>query len=117
MDTRTIWRQVAIFLNYTITCAPSHLAGLLCPLSATETIEKSPGTTRLAKKNSAKLAEFPGLKYRPSGLRQRGFRLVDDCSVRFGLVHGQIGQNLAVHFDSGQRQAVDEARVGQRFVV
>jgi hypothetical protein len=27
-------------------------------------------------------------------------------------VHGEIGQNLAVHLDPGFRQAVDEARIG-----
>jgi hypothetical protein len=28
-------------------------------------------------------------------------------------VHGQIGENLAVHLDPGLRQTVDEARIGQ----
>ncbi len=32
-------------------------------------------------------------------------------------MHGQIGQNLAVHFDTGQRQTIDKARICQRFVV
>lgn len=49
--------------------------------------------------------------------RQRVLRLLDDRTEGFGLVHGQIGQNLAVHFDASQRQTVDEAAVCQRLVV
>jgi hypothetical protein len=44
-------------------------------------------------------------------------RLCHDGAERVGLVHGQIGQNLAVHLDPGQRQTVDEARIGQRLVM
>ena len=33
---------------------------------------------------------------------QRILRLFDDHAKRFRLVYGQIGQNLAVHFDTGQ---------------
>ena len=46
-------------------------------------------------------------------LRERGLRLIDDGAKRIGLVHGEIGEHLAVHLDTGVRQAVDEARVGQ----
>ena len=32
-------------------------------------------------------------------------------------MYGQIGQNLTVHFDASQVQAVDEAGIGQCFVM
>ena len=32
-------------------------------------------------------------------------------------MYRQIGQNFAIHFDTGQRQAVDEATVGQGLVM
>ena len=48
---------------------------------------------------------------------QRAFGLIHDRSKCGGLVHGQIGQNLTVHFDAGQRQTVDETRIRQRFIM
>jgi hypothetical protein len=47
------------------------------------------------------------------GNSERGLRLRDDGAERVGLMHGEIGQNLAVHLDPGLRQTVDEARIGQ----
>ena len=34
-------------------------------------------------------------------LRDRGFGLIDDGLERIGLMHGDVGQNLAVQFDTG----------------
>ena len=32
-------------------------------------------------------------------------------------MHGQVGQNLTVNFNTGQGQTIDEAAVCQRFVM
>ena len=48
---------------------------------------------------------------------QRRFGLIDNGTEGFGLMHGQIGQNLTVHLDTGFRQTVDETRVGQSLVM
>jgi len=49
--------------------------------------------------------------------RQSAFGLLNDRGEGGGFVYGQIGQNLAVHFDAGQAEAVDEAAVCQRLIV
>ena len=43
--------------------------------------------------------------------------LLHDGTECFGLVDGQVGQNLPVHFDTSQGQTIDEAAVCQCFVV
>lgn len=48
---------------------------------------------------------------------QRAFGLFNDGVERVRLVHGKIRQHFAIHFNSGQVQAVDEAGVCQRVVV
>jgi len=49
--------------------------------------------------------------------RQSAFGLLNDRGEGGGFVHGQIGQNLAVHFDAGQAEPVDEAAVCQGLIV
>ena len=44
---------------------------------------------------------------------QRGLSLVDDGLKGSRFAGGEVSQNLAVHVDAGQLQAVDEAGVGQ----
>ena len=43
------------------------------------------------------------------------FRLLHDGLERFGVVHGQVGQHLAVHFDTGLVQRPHELGVRHAF--
>ena len=44
-------------------------------------------------------------------LRTRLIGNVHELAERIHVVHGEIGENLAVHIDAGQLQAVDHAAV------
>src|SRR4051794_558944 len=46
-------------------------------------------------------------------LLQRALGLRDDRAERFGLVHRDVGEHLAVEGDAGEVQRVDELAVGQ----
>ena len=51
------------------------------------------------------------------GLRFQGFfGLGDDGAERGGVGDREVGEDLAIRFDSGGLEAFDEARVGQSFV-
>src|SRR5207237_10581768 len=43
----------------------------------------------------------------------RGLRLVDESGEALGIADGEIGENLAVHFDSGLAEPVDKSAVGE----
>jgi hypothetical protein len=56
---------------------------------------------------------FLQIQFRVGLSGQRRLSLLYDRCKCFGLVHGQISKNFAVHFDTGQVQAVDEAGIRQ----
>ena len=50
---------------------------------------------------------------KPFGLRHYSLCLCDDRTECFGLIHGQIGEDFAVYFDTGKVQTVDETGICQ----
>ncbi len=97
-----------------------HVSGVLVYLDAVLSNRALPRKRSGAPvmQKAANPCEGPRLRLFHSGpeLRERGLRLGDDGAKRFGLVHGEIGENLAVHLDASQREAVDETRIGHGFI-
>ena len=59
-------------------------------------------------RRDARLVRPPG-----NGQASADLGLVDDGAEGGRLVHGEVGEDLAVDLDAGLAEAVDEARVGQ----
>ena len=52
-----------------------------------------------------------------AGLSQRGLCLYNNGCEGIRLVHCKVGENLAVHFNPGQIQTIDKARIRQRLIM
>ena len=52
-----------------------------------------------------------------AGLSQRGLCLYNNGCEGVRLVHGKVGENLAVHFNPGQIQTIDKPRILQRLIM
>ncbi len=83
----------------------AHLSDL--PESPRPDHTRSLGGTAISVKQAKAPHKIRGLHCRY--LRECRFRLGHDLTEGIGFVHGEIGQNLAVHFDPGQTQRIDEA--------
>src|SRR6185312_2653998 len=88
------------------------------PQSSPPRGEEANAKSALPKQSGEKALAFSPLDshHIVSGRRssgQRGLRFFGDRAKRLDVVHGDVGQHLAVDRDAGLQQAVDQAAVGQ----